>query len=75
MSSSPVLAELNFHYCAYTHIHTQNLLQTATCLPPFWLEQSIYVRRTALANDSSQGWIKAEWHLGWPRFHFESKWL
>lgn len=51
MSSSPVLAELNFHSCAYTH----NLLQTVACLPPFWLEQSIYGRRTALANDSSEG--------------------
>lgn len=54
------------------HTHTYNLLQTATCLPSFWLEQSIYGRRTALANDSSEGRIKAEWHLGWPRFHCES---
>lgn len=58
MSSSPVLAELNFHSYAYTHTH--NLLQTVACLPPFWLEQSIYGRRTALANDSSEGRIKAE---------------
>ncbi len=68
MSSSLVFTELNFHSYAYTH----NLLQTVACLPLFWLEQSIYGRRTALANDSSEERIKAGWHLEWPRFHCAS---
>ncbi len=68
MSSSLVFTELNFHSYAYTH----SLLQTVACLPLFWLEQSIYGRRTALANDSSEGRIKAGWHLEWPRFHCAS---